>query len=123
MEAFKLSTGIRDSATSVQALSLTLLSHHDNSQQRLEVHADLHISEFLEQLLASLAEGENRERVAQMRKCYEPVLELVRRGSELELEGELTLKEAGIVDGDTIQIAARPLKEKLLFCRYSKLSA
>ena len=123
MKAIKLPAGCRKIGSSTPLISLTLLSHHDNSQQQLKVRADLQIAEFLEQLLASLAEGENGERVAQMRECYEPVLELVRGGSELELGDEQTLAQAGVVEGDTVQIAARPIKEKLLFCRYSKLSA
>ena len=123
MDAFKLPAGSSKIATAVQLISLTLLSHHDNTQQQLKVSADLPIAEFLKQLLESLAKGENGERVAQMRECYEPVLELVRNGSEVELKDELTLAEAGVIAGDTVQIAARPLKEKLLFCRYSSLSA
>ena len=123
MEAIKLPAGCSKIGSSPPLISLTLLSHQDNSQQQLKVRADLQITEFLEQLLASLAKGENGERVAQMRECYEPVLELVRGESELELRDEQTLAQAGVVEGDTLQIAARPLKEKLLFCRYSKLSA
>lgn len=123
MDAFKLSTGCHKIATAALPISLTLLSHHDNTQQPIEVRADLPITEFLEQLLESLAKGENGERVAKMRECYEPVLELVRNGREVALRDDQTLAEAGVVDGDTVQIAARPLKEKLLFCRYSALSA
>ena len=122
MDAFKLQAGSRKISTAVPPISLTLLSHHNNSQQLLEVCADLPIAEFLEQLLESLAKGENGERVEQMRECYEPVLELVRCGNEVELINDQTLAEAGVIEGDTVQIAARPLKEKLLFCRYSALS-
>ena len=123
MNAFKLPAGSSKIATAVQPISLTLLSHHDNTQQQLEVRADQPIAEFLEQLLESLARGGNGERVAQMRECYEPVLELVRGDNDVALENHQTLSEAGVVEGDTVQIAARPLKEKLLFCRYSSLSA
>ncbi len=123
MEAIRIPAGCHKITLSTLLISLTLLSHHDNSQQSLHVSADLQISEFIEQLLDSLSRGKNDERIAQMRECYEPVLELVKNGASEALESHQTLAEAGVVEGDTLQIAARPLKEKLLFCRYSKLSA
>ena len=123
MDAIKFPAGSHKIATTAQPISLTLLCHHDNTQQQFKVYAELRIKDFLEQLLESLARGENGVRIAQMRECYEPVLELIRGTNEVELIDDQTLAEAGVIEGDTLQIAARPLKEKLLFCRYSSLSA
>jgi hypothetical protein len=101
-------------------ITITLLCHRDNSLRRFTVSPRLHVDAFLEQVLAELAQGDDAERVRQLRECYEPVLELVRDGKGTALTTSQTLGEAGVDDDAVCQIAAYPLKEKLMFCRYSR---
>jgi hypothetical protein len=101
------------------AINITVLCHADNSQQHFSTQAHLRIGEFLEQILEQLAQGEDAERLAQLCNNYEPVLEMVIDGEGIELENGDTLAEAGVGDNAICQIAARPLKEKLMFCRYA----
>lgn len=103
-----------------EQITVTLLCHSDNSQRELSVTPSTLVSQFLEQCLELLAQGEHAERMAEMRKCYQPVLELVENGSGTPLAADHTLAEAGISHQSICQIAAEPLKEELLFCRYAK---
>lgn len=101
------------------SITITLRLHSDNSQRRFTASPHLRIDRFLEQILEELAQGENSDRVRQLRECYEPVLELFIDGEASELENTQTLSEAGVGENAICQIAARPLKEKLMFCRYA----
>ena len=103
-------------------VTVQLICHSDNSQHNFTASPDLLIGTFLEQILEKLSQGENSERMSQLRECYEPVLELVVNGEGIELQSEQSLTEAGLSDNATCQIAARPLKEKLLFCRYANMA-
>ena len=100
-------------------INITLLFHSDNSQRSFSVSTELRTGEFLEQVLRELAQGENAARLEQLRNNYEPVLELLVDETTVELESTQTLAEAGISNNAICQIAARPLKEKLMFCRYA----
>jgi len=106
--------------SSQRVITLNLHCHGDGTERPFCVSAESPISEFLEQVLEELAQGEGAERVRLLRDNYQPVLELLADGSSIELPGSQTLAEANIPDNAQIQIAARPLKEKLLFCRYSE---
>jgi hypothetical protein len=97
-------------------LQLILHSSSDNSHHRFQVPPDMQVSEFLELALDRLAEGEGAERVAALRRYYQPVLELEGEGQELPLH--LTLAEAGVNHEAVCRIAARPLKERIMFCSY-----
>lgn len=101
------------------SITVTLLCHSDNSERRFTASPQLRVEAFLEQILEELAQGDNAERVCQLRECYEPVLELVRDGVGTALSKAQTLSEAGMGENAICQIAAHPLKEKLMFCRYN----
>ena len=105
--------------TTAQTIPLTLLSHRDHTQRQVYAYPQQTVGQLLEQLLQQLAEGGNAEHMARMRECYEPVLEIVCDGKGIALDNEQSLEETGVCAGDTLQIAAQPRKEKLLFCRYS----
>ncbi len=100
-------------------IDITLLCHSDNSEYHFSVSPHLPIGELLEQALEGLAQGDNAERMRQLRDNYEPVLELLIDNEVIELKNNQTLAKAGIRTNATCQIAARPLKEKLMFCRYA----
>lgn len=100
-------------------ITITLLYHTDNSQLHFTVQPKLYIQDFLKQILNKLAQGENAARVEQLCNNYEPVLEVLINGEGIELKSDQTLAEAGIGNNAICQIAARPLKEKLMFCRYA----
>ncbi len=116
MEA--IATTTREEQTE-HPIPLTLLCHRDNTQHQLCACHQQTVEELLEQLLQLLAKGENPEQLAQMHECYTPVLERLCEGEGIALDNALSLEEAGVCPGDTLQIAAKPRKEKLLFCRYS----
>jgi hypothetical protein len=101
------------------AITITLLRRSDNSQSRITASPQLRIGAFLEQILNELAQGENGDRIRQLRECYEPVLELLIDGEGTELDNNRTLSEAGVGENAICQIAARPLKKKMMFCRYA----
>lgn len=101
-------------------ISLTLLSHHDKAQYPLQAYLGQSVGSLLEQLLSLLERGEDAARFSQMRECYEPILERLVGDEAIPLENHQSLEAAGLRDGDTLQIAAHPRKEELLFCRYSK---
>lgn len=101
-------------------ITITLLCHRDNSLRHFTVSPMLRVDAFLEQVLEELAQGDDAERIRQLRECYEPVLELIRDGEGTALTTNQTLDEAGVGDDAVCQIAAHPLKEKLMFCRYNK---
>jgi hypothetical protein len=101
-------------------IGVNLLSQSAGTRLRFDVSTTLSVSSFVEQALEQLAAGQNRVRVEQMREYYQPVLELVEHGRSIELDASLTLAEVGLRDNATLQIAARPLKDKLLFCRYTR---
>ncbi len=100
-------------------IALTLLCHRDNTQHQLYAYQQQTVGELLEQSLQLLAAGKSTEQMRHMSECYTPVLERVSDGNGIALDNALSLVEAGVCTGDTLQIAAKPRKEKLLFCRYS----
>ena len=100
-------------------ITITLLYHTDNSQLHFTAQPNFFVRDFLEQILNKFAQGENAARIEQLRNNYEPVLEVLINGESIELKGDQTLAEAGIGNNAVCQIAARPLKEKLMFCRYA----
>lgn len=84
-----------------------------------EVHPSQLIREFLHHVLETLAQGENRARVTSMQSYYEPVLELCEGSTSLPLDSSMTLEQAGIEDKSICRIAAKPRKERIMFCSNS----
>lgn len=97
-------------------LQLLLYSNSDDRYHPFHVSAQMKVGTFLELALARLAEGDGAQRVEALRNYYQPVLELQDEGRELPQQ--TTLAEAGIADGTVCRIAARPLKERIMFCSY-----
>lgn len=113
------SQGKRTTSPTDATIAITVLFHSDHSQRHFSVSPQLRVGDFLEQLLQELAQGEQAERVKRLRECYEPVLELLRDGEGIELDKTESLIGAGVGDHAVCQIAARPIKEKMMFCRYT----
>lgn len=113
--------GVRDGATlrvAARPLSLTLLSSSDNTPHQFNVSPEMKVAAFLELALAKLSEGNGAKRVEALKRYYQPVLELQARDGGRELETQASLAEEGVRDGAVFRIAARPLKERIMFCRY-----
>lgn len=83
-----------------------------------EVSPGLAVGAFLNRVLERLAQGDSAERVQAMLECYEPVLELVTGETAKPLNSSMTLEHAGVADQAVCRIAARPRKEKIMFCRH-----
>ena len=105
-----------------KAISLTLLSQHSDRQLQFHTTPSQLIGAFLEQVLDRLELDEGGKRVAELRNNYEPAMELVCADKTIELQNDTTLAAAGVKDGDSFHIAARPIKEKVLFCRYAQMA-
>ncbi len=80
------------------------------------------VAAFLELALEHLSQGEGAERVQTLRLYYDPVLELHCNNDGQELPGDKTLIEAGLSNHAVCRIAARPRKERIMFCSYSNYS-
>ena len=102
-----------------QVIHLTLILHSEKSEHQFCAYPQQKVGDLLQQQLSRLEQGKNAEQMRLMRECYQPVLERVRDNDRVALNNAMTLRDAGIVSGDSLQIAAIPRKEKLLFCRYS----
>ncbi len=100
-------------------ITVALYSHGDNSHSHFTVSPQLLVGEFLQQVLSSLARGKDATRLQQFCDNYEPVLELLQNDGAIELDNTMTLAEADVGNNATLQIAAHPLKERLMFCRYA----
>ena len=100
-------------------LDIIVYSRSDNAHHRFSVSARMSVGEFLDLALTHLARGEGGERVEALRRYYDPVLELQRRDGNRELAPEQSLLEAGLQDEVVCEIAARPRKERIMFCSYS----
>lgn len=100
-------------------IHLILYSNSDYSHHHFCVPADMQVADFLELALERLARGKGAERVRALKENYEPVLELPSPEGERELANDISLAEAGVTDQAICRIAARPRKERIMFCRYS----
>ena len=105
-----------------QQLNITLYSSSDDTYHHFCVPQQMTVDAFLELALERLSQGEGAERVQALRRYYEPVLELHCREDNRELPGENPLLEAGLSDQAVCRIAARPRKERIMFCSYSNYS-
>jgi hypothetical protein len=99
-------------------LNLTLYSNSDDAYHQFRVPAQMTVAAFVELALERLSAGGGAERVRALKRYYQPVLELQERGGERELPSELSLADSGVSDAAVCRIAARPLKERLMFCSY-----
>lgn len=119
-----MSTNFRygNTAKSEPQLNLTLHSSSDHAHHGFCVSARMTVGDFLELALDRLAQGNGAERVRDLRNNYEPVLELPSPDGGRELPADKTLAEAGVFNHAICRIVARPLKERIMFCRYSNYS-
>jgi len=99
-------------------LTLILYSNSDNTYHPFTVPAKMTVAAFLDLAMAKLSEGDGAERVEALKRYYQPVLEIQTPGGEHELPPNMTLADAGIENETVCRIAARPLKERLMFCSY-----
>lgn len=99
-------------------LTLILFSNSDDTYHHFQVPAQMTVEAFLELALEKLSEGGAAKRVAALKRYYLPVLELQERDGEQELPSHLSLADAGVYNEAVCRIAARPLKERIMFCRY-----
>ncbi len=99
-----------------ESITVYIESQSEAGTMHFEVSSHLGISEFLMQVLDKLAECGNEERVRTMQNYYEPVLELCNGNATLPLDSDMTLHQAGVGSNATCRIAAKPLKERLMFC-------
>ena len=100
-------------------LTIILHSDSDNTRHRFSVPERMSVAGFLELALTRLSEEQGAARVEALRRCYDPVLELQSPEGNRELPPDLDLKEAGVGDQAVCRIAARPRKERIMFCSYS----
>ena len=99
-----------------QTLNISLYSNSDDRHHHFCVPAQITVTAFLELALERLSQGEGAERVQALMRYYEPVLELHCTEDNRELPGDKTLIEAGLCDHAVCRIAARPRKERIMFC-------
>lgn len=108
-----------DVIQSEELITVSIECQSEPGTIHFEVSPQLGIGEFLLHALDKLAEHGNAERVKNMQNYYEPVLELCEGNASLPLDSEMTLIQAGVGNNAICRIAARPLKERIMFCNYS----
>lgn len=99
-----------------ETITVTIECHTDPGTFHFDVSSQMSISQFLQQVLSTLAQGEHAKRVKNMQNYYEPVLELCAGKASLPLDSSMTLAQAGIENKSVCRIAAKPLKERIMFC-------
>lgn len=108
----------RTTCDGLNELRLNLYSSSDNTYHPFCVSATMTVADFLELAMAKLGEGDGAERVEALKRYYQPVLEIQTRRGDQEVASNVTLAEAGLSNEAVCRIAARPLKERLMFCSY-----
>lgn len=101
-----------------EILTLLLHSNSDNAYHEFHLSSQMTVAAFLEMALKRLSEGDGAERVAALKRYYQPILEIQESRGERELPPQLTLAEASVSNGAVCRIAARPLKKRIMGCSY-----
>ena len=102
--------------TANETIRIIIECHTEPGMFQFDVQPQLSIDQFLGEVLDKLSQGSNAERVRNMRQYYEPILEHCTDNATIPLDGALTLDQAGLQDQSVCRIAARPLKERIMFC-------
>lgn len=105
-----------DNSRSLTTLRVTVDCHNSPGRLHFEVDPHLPVHDLVEQVLERLAEGGNAEQVNTMRRYYSPVLELLQEDGAVPLSSSDTVRQAGITDRSLCRIAAKPRKDRIMFC-------
>lgn len=100
-------------------IQIIIESQAEPGEQIFEASPQLAVGAFLNRVMERLTQGENAARVKAMLEYYDPVLELLKGESATPLNNSMTLHHAGVTDQAVCRIAAKPRKEKIMFCRNS----
>lgn len=114
----KKRTGTKvDSHRAVTTIRVMVDCHNSPDRLYFDVEPQLPVNALVEQVLERLAVGENADHVNTMRQYYSPVLELLQDGNATPLSNNDTIQQSGITDQSLCRIAAKPRKERIMFCR------
>lgn len=109
---------VADDSDSFTTIRVAIDCHNSPDRLHFDVDPHLPVHALVEQVLDRLAEGENAEHVKTMRRYYSPVLEMVQQDSAIPLNSSDTIEQAGITDQSLCRIAAKPRKDRIMFCSH-----
>ena len=100
----------------------TVASSADGADHFVRAPGNMQVWHFVHEFLSYVSRGPARERVRQLMFHFDPVLQVGREGSFVDVGNSLTLLQAGITDGVRCQIRgiSRPERNEPLFSRQSK---
>lgn len=88
-------------------VKLSVRSAADGVTYSLRVAENMQIAEFLRQYTELLRRGPARDAVESTLKRYYPVLQVIRDGKFVDIDGNATLHAASIKDGEICQVRAK----------------
>ena len=80
---------------------------------QVKAPANLQVWDFSHLFIEHLEKGEASEKVKALRRGYSPVLNVKRNGEKTELDNNITLKEAGLLDTDVLFVLGKPIEVDL----------
>jgi hypothetical protein len=88
-------------------LTFTVASSSDGADHLVRAPTNMQVWDFLARFLDHLSEGSAAERVKALRWGYDPILQIKRSDSFVDVANSLTLIQAGITDGAMCQIGGK----------------
>ena len=87
--------------------TVTIKSAADGATYYLRISENMQIGDALEQYVAILLKGPARDQVRAVESRHYPVLQVYRNGEYIDLNSNLTIREAGLANGDECQVRAQ----------------
>lgn len=100
-------------------VTFTVASSTDGADHFVRAPGNMQVWHFVHEFLSYLSHGPARERIRQLMLHFDPVLQVGREGSFVDVGNSLTLSQAGVINGVRCQIRgiSRPERNEPLFSR------
>jgi hypothetical protein len=89
------------------SITLTIKSAADGATYHLRINENMQIGDALTQYVAILLKGPARDQVKATASRYYPIFQVRRDGEYIDLNSNLTVREAGLANGDECQVRAQ----------------
>lgn len=105
--------------TKLTFLYFTVASSADGADHYVRAPENMQVWHFVHEFLSYLSRGPARERIRQLLFQFDPLLQVGRDGSFVDVGNSLTLAQAGVTNGARCQIrgVVRPERNEPLFSR------
>ncbi len=88
----------------VPFVNITIESASDGGTYQVRAAYNMQVGEFVESFIDLLSKGPARERVMLFRLHHLPILQIKRNNDYMDVDSNLSLQDAGIVENDICQI-------------------